>query len=209
MSEFTPCMVKLANKRCTVIGGGKVAFRKIVALLSSHCKVKVISPFLCPELEEIISQCEYEQRPYKKGDTEGAFIVVAATDKKEINMDIYHDAIDHVPFLNIVDDQSLSNFFIPSILQRGPLQIAISTTGASPIVTKKIFDKLANTFGEEYEPYLKKIKEVRNEILMHVKDPAEKKAMLKRLSEDELLDAFMQKDEQRIQSFIRSVWKEE
>ncbi|MFA9559730.1 bifunctional precorrin-2 dehydrogenase/sirohydrochlorin ferrochelatase [Evansella sp. AB-rgal1] len=206
MSNFTPCMVKLANKDCVVIGGGKVAARKVISLLHAKCHVKVISPELCSGLKEIIDQCTYEKRMFQKDDTRGAFLVVAATNSKAINMEIYKESVDSVPFLNIVDDQQLSNFFLPSVVERGPLQIAISTTGTSPLVTKNIKQKVEALFGPEYEPYLKIIGELRKEIIETVGDSDEKKRLLLKLSSEELLVAFQENDAVGIDNFISDLW---
>ncbi|ADU29154.1 precorrin-2 dehydrogenase/sirohydrochlorin ferrochelatase family protein [Evansella cellulosilytica] len=206
MAKFTPCMVKLNGKKAVVVGGGKVAYRKVQQLLSNQCKVKVISPDLCDELDSIIDQCDYENRSYVNGDTEGSFIVIAATNDKAINEAIYEDA-QQAPFINIVDNQKLSNFFLPAVVDRGALQIAISTTGTSPIFTKKIREQLETLFGTEYEAYLEKIGELRQDIIKQAKNVSQKKELLEQLTDDELLEAFRENDETKIEAYISNIRK--
>ncbi|MBU9711889.1 precorrin-2 dehydrogenase/sirohydrochlorin ferrochelatase family protein [Evansella tamaricis] len=210
MSDFKPCMVNLTGKKSVVVGGGTVAARKVAGLLDAGCHVKVISPFLCEELRERIGEFEFEQRKFESGDTAGAFVVIAATDSPEVNKRVCDEGRDHVPFLNIVDNQELSNFFFPTVVERGPLQIAISTTGTSPSVAKKIRVKLEKEFGIEYQEYLETIGKLRSDIIKKCHDLGMdsdvKKALLRQLAEDEWLDAFKAGDQKKVDALIAGVW---
>ncbi len=123
---YYPAFLNLEDKKTVVVGGGKVAERKILGLLNAQAEVTVVSPVITKRLEqeEQKGRIRHICRKYRKGDLKNAFLVIAATDSEDINEKVSRDA----PCLvNVVDTPKFCNFIVPSILQRGPLTIAIST----------------------------------------------------------------------------------
>jgi len=161
---YYPIFLKIHGKRCVVIGGGQVALRKINALLECGADIVVISPDLHPELSQLAEDREIKviYRDYESGDLEGAFIVVAATNRRDINQKVADEARAQNILVNVVDAQEQSDFIIPSLFRRGDLAIAISTAGGSPALAKKIRTRLEQSLGEEYTLLLSLIKEVRS-----------------------------------------------
>ena len=147
MDKLYPVMLDLTEKLCIVVGGGKVALRKIKTLLDNNpgVLIKIISPFLCQELEAILKEENYtatEQltwlnREYKKGDVGGAFLVYACTGYHEINVSIAREAREKGILVNCVSLPEESSFIVPASVVRGDLTISISTGGKSPALSKK------------------------------------------------------------------------
>ncbi len=152
-TPFYIACLKLAGRRCLVIGGGDVGLEKVEGLLACDGEVTLIAPVAHPELEALAEEgsIQWEKRPYAGGaDLEGAFVVIAATDDSEVNIGVYDDAERRAMLVNVVDVPPLCNFILPAIVRSGPLAIAISTAGASPALAKRMKREVAELFGEEY-----------------------------------------------------------
>ncbi|MBI2849635.1 MAG: bifunctional precorrin-2 dehydrogenase/sirohydrochlorin ferrochelatase [Chloroflexi bacterium] len=163
---YYPVFLNLKDKKCVVIGGGPVALRKAVTLLESGAKVTVVSPELCPELASLAEKGEIEfvPREYRKGDLKGVFVAIAATDSSIINGKVAAEARAKSVLVNVVDDAGNSDFIAPSIIRRGEITIAISTSGQSPALARKLRTVLEKEFGEEYARLGRLIGEVRAEV---------------------------------------------
>jgi precorrin-2 dehydrogenase/sirohydrochlorin ferrochelatase len=152
-TPFYIACLKLKGRRCLVVGGGDVGLEKVEGLLACDGEVTLIAPVAHPELEALAAErsIEWEKRPYAgAGDLEGAFLVIAATDDTEVNIEVFDDAEKRAMLVNIVDVPPLCNFILPAIVRSGPLAIAISTAGASPALAKRMKREVAELFGEEY-----------------------------------------------------------
>ena len=133
MTRYYPIMLKITDKRCIVVGGGSVAYRKICSLLEYDAKITVISDKLCEKLQKIKDQnkIEWVSRNYQEGDLQGASLVFAATDNIAVNEQVYKEAQKRDIPANIVDIPDLCDFIVPSKIEQGDLTIAISTNGKS------------------------------------------------------------------------------
>jgi precorrin-2 dehydrogenase/sirohydrochlorin ferrochelatase len=143
-----PIFLNLNGRRCVVVGGGEVANRKARKLLQARAEVVVISPKVKPELESVAT--EVRRRPYGEGDLEGAFLVFAATDSREVNAAVAWEARERSIPVNVADEPSEGDFALPSTLRRGQLQVAVSTGGASPTLARRIRYELEDAFGSEW-----------------------------------------------------------
>jgi precorrin-2 dehydrogenase/sirohydrochlorin ferrochelatase len=114
--------------------------------------VVLVAPEAVPELESLASEgsIEWIRREYRRGDLEGTFIAIAATDDTDVNIRVFEDAEERAMLVNVVDVPPLCNFILPAIVRTGPLAIAISTAGASPALAKRIKAQIASEFGEPY-----------------------------------------------------------
>jgi siroheme synthase-like protein len=164
--SYYPIMLDIEGKRCVVVGGGQVALRKVETLLQHGAVVEVISPELCPELEELASNGSVKAtlRPYRAGDLQGAAVAIAAADDSETNKSVSREALESGPLVNVVDVPELSSFIVPSALCRGDLTIAVSTNGRSPALSRRIRADLESKFGEEYSQLVSLVEEVRSEL---------------------------------------------
>ena len=152
-TPFYIACLKLAGRRCLVIGGGEIGLEKVEGLLACDGDVTLISPDAVPELQALAAEgsIAWEQRAYAgPEDLEGAFMVIASTDDTDINIAVYNDAERRAMLVNVVDVPPLCNFILPAIVRTGPLAIAISTAGASPALAKRMKREIEGQFGEPY-----------------------------------------------------------
>ena len=147
MTSYYPVFLNLRGRRCVIVGGGTVAEGKIGKLLESGAEVCVISPDATPGIRQFVADgaVHWEQREYRPGDLEGAFIAIAATNLREVNRRIFEEANDRGVMLNAVDDPPNCSFIAPSIVQRGPVTLAISTGGVSPALARKLRESLEDS----------------------------------------------------------------
>lgn len=182
--SFFPVFLNLKNRLCIVIGGGKVAERKVENLLKVKAKIKVISPELTFKLKKLAEEgkIEWEKKRYQKGDLNSAWLVIAATNDPEVQKEIYKEAEERHIFCNVVDVPEFCSFIVPSIIKRGFLTIAISTSGVSPAVARRLRETLEELIGEEYELYLELMKNLREQILNLNLSSEEKEKKLQKLA---------------------------
>ena len=151
-----PAFLKLENRLVIVIGGGSIAMQKIPSLLQAGARVRVISPKLHPHLAEYVRRREidWHPKPFSPDDLEGAFLVIACTSIRELNASVFAEAERRIILCNSVDDIDHCHFYYGSVLQRGDLQIAISTNGKSPALAQRLRLELEQQFGPEYAAWL-------------------------------------------------------
>ena len=161
---YYPVSLNIQGKRCVVIGGGKVALRKVKMLLDCGANVSVISPKPHPDMAKLSKERAIHliQRDYEARDLKEAVIAIACTDVKEVNRKVADEAKKAGILVNVADDPEPSDFIIPAFFRRGNLTLAVSTSGVSPALARKIRTKLEKSFGEEYASLLSLIGEVRS-----------------------------------------------
>jgi siroheme synthase-like protein len=150
---FYVACLKLAGRRCVVVGGGGVGLEKVDGLLVCDADVTLIAPAACDALADYAREgsIRWERRDYAGPvDLEGAFLVIAATDDTDVNIAVYDDAERRAMLVNVVDVPPLCNFILPALVRNGPLAIAVSTAGASPALAKRMKRELEATFGAGY-----------------------------------------------------------
>lgn len=142
--DYLPLFHKLTNARCVVIGGGIVAARKVRLLLSAHADVVVIAPQLCEELADKLTAGELHHfaRPFVRSDLDGAALVIAATDNEAVNRLVSESAQARNVPVNVVDDAGLSTVIFPSIVDRNPILVAISSSGKAPTLSRQLRGRL-------------------------------------------------------------------
>ncbi len=150
--DFLPIFLNIRERPCLVIGGGNVAERKVSLLLDAGARVTVISTELCDNLKELQEQniIEYRQGEYTEDDLSGKALVIAATDNHAVNESISSWANQHNVPVNVVDNPDLGSFIMPSIIDRSPVQIAISTGGSSPVLARTLRSKLESMIPSAY-----------------------------------------------------------
>ncbi len=167
MQTYPICLVGLNQRRSVVIGGGHVAVRKTSALLEAGAAVTVISPQFIPEFAGLSHHpaLRLVQRPYQEGDLEGAFLVISATDMAVVNQAVYAEALRRGCLVNVVDDPQRSNFIVPAVVQRGEVQLAITTGGASPALARRLRERLEGWLRPAYGDLAAILAELRPELL--------------------------------------------
>lgn len=167
---FYPINLKIDDMKITIIGGGRVAYRKCLNFLAFDKKVIVISEDFIEEFYKIKEGVEIIEDTYDEKHIKDSFMVVAATNNKDINKEIGNYCRKHGKLVNVVDDADLSNFTVPSYVKRGDLLLSISTGGNSPSLSSKIRKDLEETYDESYEEYVKLLGIARREIIKNTED---------------------------------------
>ncbi len=154
MSYFPICL-DLAAKPCLVIGGGRVAERKAGTLCRYGAAVTVLSPACTARIEQwaATGRLTLCRRAYRAGDLEGYLLVVAATDDPAVQAAVHQEAAAKNILLNVADVPQRCSFILPAVVQRGALQVAVSTAGSSPALARRIRQDLEQRFGPEYGVY--------------------------------------------------------
>jgi precorrin-2 dehydrogenase / sirohydrochlorin ferrochelatase len=192
VKNYYPAFLDLRNKKVIVVGGGKVAERKTLSLLRAGASVIVISPLITKNLEKELqkSRIKHISREYRTGDLKHAFLVVSATDSPLINERVSRDAPCPV---NVVDTPHLCNFIVPSVVNRKPLTIGISTSGISPALAKTIRKELESLYGTDFSRYLRSLRKLRTEALRMIPDKKKREEFLKAIASEKSLRMLREK----------------
>jgi uroporphyrin-III C-methyltransferase/precorrin-2 dehydrogenase/sirohydrochlorin ferrochelatase len=150
--DFLPIFLDLKEKPCLVVGGGQVAGRKVALLRKAGARVRVVAPELGRELVELVQagQVEHAERGFEESDLDGAVLVISATDQRELNQRVSELAHARNIPVNVVDQPELCGFIVPSVIDRSPVQIAVSTGGASPVLARLLRARLESTIPAAY-----------------------------------------------------------
>lgn len=167
MKGYYPLLLNIAQAPCLVVGGGKVAERKVLSLLDCGAKVRVVSPRSSLKLREMAAggQIELLPRHFKPSDIKGASLVIAATDNGPLNEKVASATGKKGILTNVVDNPRLGNFIVPSVVRRGDLLIAIATSGESPALARKLREEIEARYGEEYAQLLPLLSRWRRQLL--------------------------------------------
>ncbi|MBI3398225.1 MAG: bifunctional precorrin-2 dehydrogenase/sirohydrochlorin ferrochelatase [Deltaproteobacteria bacterium] len=207
--RYYPIFLDIKRKPCVVIGGGNVAERKVVSLLDAGARVLVISPELTPALKKLASKKKIScrPRPYESGDLKDFFLAYSATNNSRVNKAVFKEAKGQGVLLNVVDVPDLCNFIVPSVVDRGDLLIAISTSGKSPAMAKKIRQRLEKEFGREYAVFLEIMGKIRDKLLTISKESDKNKKMFERIINSPMLEWIRQGRKKEINIFLKETLK--
>lgn len=183
-----PVFINLKGKNCLVVGGGKVAARKIETLLEFEPRITVISP----DINEGIQQLKYEnkvvvvKKKYSADDMDNAFIAIAATDDPVVNDRVHSDAQSRGILVNVVDSREKCTFVFPSVVVRDELVVGISTSGSFPVLSKRIREKVEAVLPEFYSGLIQALKGWRERAEEEVKDEAVRRELLNKILDEVL-----------------------
>ena len=199
--DYYPIQLNLKGKQAIIIGGGKVAQRKLAGLLDTGAQITIVSPEITDTIREYCQSGKviWKQKSFTRDDLEEKFLVIAATNDPETNKAVKR-FVSSSQLLLMVDDPEESDFILPSVMNRGRLTLTVSTSGASPTLTKKIKQDLAQQYGPEYQEYVDFLYECRKWILDEVKDAKTKQQLLTKITEPPFLT-----NENRKEAFMKLV----
>jgi uroporphyrin-III C-methyltransferase len=186
-----PIFLNLANRPCLLVGAGNVALEKIGTLLPTGLKLRVIAPEARQEIRQLAldHKLEWLQRPFHETDLDNNFIVIAATNSPETNAAVYQACLDRNIPCNSVDDIPNCDFFFGSIVTRGPLQIAISTSGESPAVAQRLRREIDAQLPQDLGPWLENLGQLRREVLETHPRTEARKQLLHQLAQRQLCES--------------------
>ena len=205
--KYYPVYLNIRNQICLVVGAGAVGTRKVHTLLNCGAAVAVVSLDISEPIAALAEQNRIilRQRTYRSSDLEGIFLVIGATDNRDLNRTIHDDAQKLGKLCNIADQPELCNFILPSVIDRGDLIIAVSTSGKSPALAKKLRKQLEAQFGPEYAELLKLMGAVRKLLLEREHNPDAHRRIFEYLLDQGLLECIQKKDKPRIDNMLESV----
>ncbi len=192
MDSFCPLHVDLKDRQCLVVGGGTVAERKVKVMLSYRAKVTVVSPDLSAGLESLVNAGEitYIADSYRPAYLKDKFLVICATDDPGINRAAAVECRSRGILVNTVSEPENCSFFLPALLRKGLLTVAVSTAGSSPALARRVRNELGAFLSSEYEGYTQFLNKMRPLVLARVKDAGQRKALLEYLAGAEFFTAF-------------------
>ena len=171
-------MLSLEGQKVTIVGGGKVAFRKACLLLEEHCELQVIAPIFIEVFESLGDKLNRQYRSYQEGECRENILVFAATNDAQMNEKIGLDCKQHHILCNVVDQPSLSTFTTPAQVKRGALTLSVSTGGNSPTLAAQIRNELDEKYGEAYARRVALLGEIRRHTLKVEPDAQTRKRIL-------------------------------
>jgi len=206
MSKY-PIFLELGDRRSVVIGGGSVAARKAQALLNAGTRLVVVAERIDNMMTVVCrgKNAELIKSSYAKEYLAGAVLVIAATNNNQLNKQIYKDCQELEILCNVVDVPELCDFYVPAVVKRGDLQIAIGTEGCCPAYAGHIRKKLEKIFTEKHGQFLTELAELRKRIIKELDEPADRKALLGELADDKSFEYFVENDQVQWQTFAEEL----
>jgi precorrin-2 dehydrogenase / sirohydrochlorin ferrochelatase len=179
-----PISLKLAKRRCLIVGAGKTAEVKIPGLLSCGASLMVVAPVATPKIQAWAHNGDFfwAKKRFEPVDLDGIFLAVVATSAKSVNRMIFEEAQRRNVLCNVVRDRAHCDFYYPAVVRRGPLQIAISTDGHSGALAQRLREELEFQFGPEWELWLQWLGEARRSLYDDPLSPKRRRTMLHRLA---------------------------
>jgi precorrin-2 dehydrogenase / sirohydrochlorin ferrochelatase len=173
-----PIQLHIKDQPCTVIGGGKVALRKVKRLLQAGAIITLIAPVLNTEILTLAKEGKITllRREFLPGDTKGAFLIIAATNNSSVNEAIASEASSHKQLVNVINSPNLGNFIVPGTIQNGNLIFTV-TTGGTPALTKLITRELRDSYGDNFAAFADFLLEMRNNIKTIPSTPLEREKL--------------------------------
>ena len=150
--DYLPLFLDIKKKPCLIVGGGIIAARKVVVLRRAHARVRVIAPEISTELQRKVktNDIAWQKKKYTPEDLQGYQLVIAATDDRKVNAEVATHCREQNILVNAADDAKNCDFILPSVIDRSPVQIAVSTGGASPVLARMLRAKLENCTPAAY-----------------------------------------------------------
>ena len=207
MAHLFPVFLSLSGKKCLVVGGGQVAERKVADLFDCEANIKVVSPEAEKNIQLWSNQglISWQAREIQDNDLDDIFIVFVATNDRHINRKVADKCRQRGIMVNAVDDPPNCDFYVPAVVRRNSLVLAISTEGKSPMLARKLRERLEGIFGEEYGELVDFLGEQRDFIKQTVPDIEARKKVFQALVESDILDLLKAGEKERVKERMEDV----
>lgn len=208
--SYYPICLNLDYKKVVIVGGGHVARQKLQSLLPTKAEILIISPAILPEIEDYIRQgvAVWHEKEFEASDLDGAALIFAVTNREEVN-DAVEEATQHWQLLSRADAKGHVDFINPAVVRRGDFLLTVSTSGASPTLTRKVKEELAVAYDDAYEQYVAFLKQARLELMNKIENPSIRKQALQALVSSEILQWIRQGDMEKCQIYLQQLLQEE
>ena len=199
--KYLPIFLNLKNKKCLVVGGGEVATRKATVLLQAGATIRFVTPIINPSLTVPLG-CELMVDNFQPGHFEGISLAIAATNDRNINEQISLEAqLRNIP-VNVVDNPELCTFIMPSILDRSPLLVAFSTSGASPVLARLLRIKLETLIPQAYGRLASFAARFRNAVKQHIPHPSQRRIFWEEVLDGTIAEKIFSGDEETAEAML-------
>ncbi|MBT8121974.1 MAG: bifunctional precorrin-2 dehydrogenase/sirohydrochlorin ferrochelatase, partial [Gammaproteobacteria bacterium] len=175
--DYLPIFLDVKDRPCLVVGGGKVAARKLALLHRAGARITVVAPDVCNDMRQHLQQenITCEQREFRDSDLDDTVLVIAATSDEAVNRHVSLLAGQrHIP-ANVADNPKLCNFIMPSVIDRSPVQIAVSTGGSSPVLARLLRARLESFIPAAYGRLARMVDDYRQEVKQRFAEPAKRR----------------------------------
>ena len=191
-----PVILDLKGKTVLVVGGGKVAQRKVESLLQAGASIRLVTPELTPDLRRLSQEgkVDWLPREFEPLDLKGCWLIIAATNDRILNRKIRDRAEEAGLWINVVDQPENCSFTLPALLRRGDLLITVSTGGASPLLSARLKSRLSLQFDQTWEPFLSLLRAVRNAVIKRGLGPEANREIFEAVLEADLLGPLREGD---------------
>lgn len=213
MSHLYPVFLNLADKTCLIVGGGQVAERKAASLMEHEARVRLVSPRVEKNIAAWAQDglVDWIPREFQIQDLEGVFMVFIATDTWQLNQEIASLCREQGILVNAVDDPPNCDFYVPSVLRRNSLAIAVSTEGKSPLYAARLRRELEDIVGPEHGEYVDILGRLRKEVKDSDLDITQRREIFSRLVDSDLLELIKAGQDEKVEERIKecmSSWQD-
>jgi precorrin-2 dehydrogenase/sirohydrochlorin ferrochelatase len=205
VSALYPVLLDLRRVRVLVVGGGAVATRKVEGLVEAGGRPDVVAPELTPELRALVERegLSCRLRPYAPGDAAGYALVFAATNLPEVNARVAREAAEAGALASIADAGAGSDFHVPATIRRGDVVVALSTGGASPLLSRRLRERLEAVVTPGVGRAAARLETVREEVRARwPEDEARRRAFWFDLITPDLLDSAVEGRDEEVEARI-------
>lgn len=206
--KFFPVFLNLRQRKCLVVGGGEVAARKIRLLIDAEAQVVVVSPKLCDAVQKLAAANEitHINKPFSADDLTDAALVIAATDSSEVNQAVNEAAQQAGILVNVVDQPDLCNFIVPSLVDRSPVLVAISTGGAAPVLGRLLRARLETIIPSGYGRLASLVAGFREQVKQRFDSIDERRRFWERILQGPVAELlFSGREQQAAQSLVQAL----
>ncbi len=209
--SYYPVIIDLKDRKVLVVGGGSVAVRKVETLLRNSARVSLVALKLNPLLQKYVDEgrVEYLGTGFDEKYIRDVFMVIAATDDSRLNHRISMAAEAKNILVNAVDQPEDCNFIVPSVVKRGDLIIAVSTSGKSPAYAREIRKRLSREFGREHECFLKMMGRIRKEVISRGYGHNANSIIFNRIVTSSILELIKAEDWQGVSDLLSNILQRE
>jgi precorrin-2 dehydrogenase/sirohydrochlorin ferrochelatase len=202
-----PIAVNLNGKHCVVVGGGRVAERRIAGLREQGAQVTLIAPEATPILQALAEAgtVHWNRADYRSELLQGAFLVIAATDKRDVNAAVARDAQERGLLVCCADGYEDGNFTTPGVIRRGDLTLTVTTGGQSPTLTALLRERLSAEFGPEWEALTALLGRLRSDIQRTGDEAARRVAVQRVLDDNPIRQCLLQGDSAGAEAHARTI----
>lgn len=203
--DYLPIFLKVEQQLCLVVGGGKVAARKVALLIRAGARITTVSPELCDELRLLLDQGAITSvaREFQDGDLDDCVLVIAATDNKAVNRRVSELAKARRIPVNVVDSPKLCSFIMPSIIDRSPVQIAVSTGGASPVLARLLRSRLESFIPAAYGRLAELVNDYRQRVKQRFSNPDQRRYFWENILQGRVAELLFAGHEEKARSALQ------